>query len=87
MLLIFLAPRAWGNLAAHKEISRVWLLNFLQFCATLARLVDLLASLTRKKHIMAVQKQGTAMYQVSSFRLIAYELIMACLFMLRLLRS
>ena len=48
VLLIFLAPRAWGNLAAHKEISRVWLLNFLQFCATLARLVDLLASLTRK---------------------------------------
>ena len=29
---------------------------------------------------MAVQKQGTAMYQLSSFRLIACELIMACLF-------
>ena len=41
----------------------------------------------QKKHIMAVQKQGTAMYQLSSFRLIACELIMACLFMLRLLRS
>ena len=27
---------------------------------------------------MAVQKQGTAMYQLSSFRLIACELIMAC---------
>ena len=36
---------------------------------------------------MALQKQGTAMYQLSSFRLIACELIMACLFMLCLLRS
>ena len=58
------------------EISRVWLLNFPQLCANLTRLVDFA---DQKKH-MAVQRQGTAMYQLSSFRLIACELIMACLF-------
>ena len=49
VLLIFLAPRAWGNLA--------------------------------------VPKQGMAIYQLSSFRLIACEFIMACFCMLRFLRS
>ena len=49
VLLIFLAPRAWGN--------------------------------------FAVPKQGMAIYQLSSFRLIACEFIMACFCMLRLLRS
>ena len=36
---------------------------------------------------MAVQKQGMAIYQLSSFRLIACEFIIACFCMLRLLRS
>ena len=35
----------------------------------------------------ALQEQGTAMYQLSSFRLIACQLIMASLFMTCLLRS
>ena len=35
----------------------------------------------------ALQEQGTAMYQLSSFRLIACQLIMASLFMTFLLRS
>ena len=36
---------------------------------------------------MAVQEQGMAIYQLSSFRLIACEFIIACFCMLRLLRS
>ena len=59
----------------HRDFSRLTA-EFLQLCANLTRLVDF----ADQKKNMAVQKQGTTMHQLSSFRLIACELIMACLF-------
>ena len=78
VLLICLAPRAWGNLAARKEISRVWLLNFLQFCATSRNMS------TSQKKIMAAQKQGKAIFSTQLIQIvIVCEFSIACCCMLR----
>ena len=53
VLLICLAPRSWGNVAAHKEISRVWLLIFYSFVQLHAT-----CRLRRKKHRCSEARQS-----------------------------
>ena len=69
VLLNCLAPGAWDNVAAHRDISRVWLLQFLQFCAT-------------SRNMSTSQKKSKAFRHVWLFASLAWLLVACCVAMI-----